>query len=89
MRELQHSIERAVILCNGNDLEIRDFQISYSYDQSQPLQFDHLDLDRIEKWAIETCLGKHDGHVTRAASELGITRGAFYRRIEKYEIKKY
>jgi transcriptional regulator with PAS, ATPase and Fis domain len=53
------------------------------------LQFDHLDLDRIEKWAIETCLGKHDGHVTRAASELGITRGALYRRIEKYEIKKY
>jgi DNA-binding NtrC family response regulator len=89
VRELQHSIERAVILCNGNDLEIRDFQISYSYDQSQPLQFDHLDLDRIEKWAIETCLGKHDGHVTRAASELGITRGALYRRIEKYEIKKY
>ncbi len=89
VRELQHSIERAVILCNGNDLEIRDFQISYSYDQSQPLQFDHLDLDRIEKWAIKTCLGKHDGHVTRAASELGITRGALYRRIEKYEIKKY
>ncbi len=89
VRELQHSIERAVILCNGNDLGIRDFQISYSYDQSQPLQFDHLDLDRIEKWAIETCLGKHDGHVTRAASELGITRGALYRRIEKHEIKKY
>jgi len=89
VRELQHSIERAVILCNGKDLEIRDFQISYSYDHSQQLQIDSLNLERIEKWAIENCLEKHDGHITNAALELGITRGALYRRFDKHEIKKY
>lgn len=89
VRELQHSIERAVILCNGKDLEIRDFQISYSYDHSEKLQIDSLNLERIEKWAIENCLEKHDGHITKAALELGITRGALYRRFDKHEIKKY
>jgi len=89
VRELQHSIERAVILCNGKDLEIRDFQISYSYDHSEKLQIDSLNLERIEKWVIESCLEKHDGHITKAALELGITRGALYRRFDKHEIKKY
>jgi two-component system response regulator HydG len=89
VRELQHSIERAVILCNGKDLEIRDFQITYSHDHSEQMHIHSLNLERIEKWAIESCLEKHEGHITKAALELGITRGALYRRFDKHEIKKY
>jgi len=89
VRELQHSIERAVILCSNKDLRIRDFQFRQSLDETQALQFDNLNLNMIEKWAVESCLEKHQGHITKAAQELGITRGALYRRFDKHEIKKY
>ncbi len=89
IRELQHSIERAVILCNKTDLISEDFQFRNSLGNNEQMQFDDFNLDRIEKWAIENCLEKHNGHITKAAEELGLTRGALYRRLEKYEIKKY
>ena len=89
VRELQHSIERAVILSNNKDLSTLDFQFRNTNDETEKLQFDNFDLDKIEKWAIESCLIKHKGHITKAAQELGLTRGALYRRFEKYEIKKY
>ena len=58
-------------------------------DDSVQLSFDEYNLYQPEKWAIETCMNKHDGHITRTAAELGLTRGALYRRFEKYDIKKY
>jgi DNA-binding NtrC family response regulator len=89
IRELQHSIERAVILCNGRDLKIKDFNFRASMDESVQPSIEDYNLDLLEKWAIETCLNKHDGNITRTADELGLTRGALYRRFEKYDIKKY
>jgi len=89
VRELQHSIERAVILCSSRDLKIKDFNFRASVDESVQLSFEEYNLDQLEKWAIETCLNKHGGHITHTADELGLTRGALYRRFEKYDIKKY
>jgi DNA-binding NtrC family response regulator len=89
IRELQHSIERAVILCSSRDLNIRDFNFRASPEDTLQLSFEEFNLDQLEKWAIENCLQKHDGHITRAAEELGLTRGALYRRFEKHDIKKY
>ncbi len=89
VRELQHSIERAIILSNSKDLSIIDFQFRNSINETGQLEFKHFNLDHIEKWAIESCLEKYNGHITKAAEELGLTRGALYRRFEKYEIKKY
>jgi len=89
VRELQHSIERAVIMCSGRDLATHDFPFRNTNDDMPQLHFDRLNLKMIEKWAIESCLEKHEGHITKAAAELGITRGALYRRFDKYEIKKY
>jgi two-component system response regulator HydG len=89
VRELQHAIERAVILCSNKDLRIQDFQFRQSMTETQALQFDNFNLNMIEKWAVENCLDKYQGHVTKAAEELGITRGALYRRFDKHEIKKY
>jgi DNA-binding NtrC family response regulator len=89
VRELQHSIERAVILCSSRDLRIKDFNLRAAADDPVQLSFDNYNLDQLEKWAIETCLNKHEGHITRTAAELGLTRGALYRRFEKHDIKKY
>jgi two-component system response regulator HydG len=89
VRELQHSIERAVILCSGRELTIKDFNFRFSVDESVLPAIGDYNLDQLEKWAIVTCLDKHKGNITHAAAELGLTRGALYRRFEKYDIKKY
>jgi two-component system response regulator HydG len=83
VRELQHAIERAVIMSDGRSLKAADFLfLKGSEQEDQP--GDEFNLDHLERWAIRNCLKKHGGNVTRAATELGLTRGALYRRMEKY-----
>ena len=85
VRELQHTIERAIILSNDNTFKSSDFDFLEGKEvKGNP--FENYSLENIEKWAISNCLKKHAGNISRAASELGLTRGALYRRLEKYAI---
>ncbi len=83
IRELQHSIERAVILTDGNKLTIQDFMLSNIHSKNE-LDTDSLNLEQMERQFISKALEKHQGNVTRAAKELGIDRLALYRRMQKY-----
>jgi len=83
VRELSHTIERVVILSDGDALRSADFLFPES-EKPQGFPLDDYNLDNLELWAINECLRKHQGNVSKAASELGITRGALYRRFEKY-----
>lgn len=85
VRELEHSIERAIILCDKEQLGTNEFELSKANNSSMELET--YNLEQLEKWAVEKCLQKHGGNITRAAEELGLTRGAMYRRLEKYEIQ--
>ena len=85
IRELQHALERAVIMSDGNILKTSDFQF-LSFEEPAGQRGDDYNLMDLEKWAISNSLKKHGGNVTRAANELGLTRGALYRRIEKHGI---
>jgi len=85
VRELQHSIERAIILCNDSILKSSDFDFLEGK-AAKEHPFEDYNLDNLEKWAVSNCIKKHTGNVSRAAKELGLTRGALYRRIEKYGI---
>jgi DNA-binding NtrC family response regulator len=83
VRELQHAIERAVIMSDSGSLKASDFLFLTGEEQEeQPGQ--NFNLDNLEKWAIRSCLKKYGGNVTKTAAELGLTRGALYRRMEKY-----
>ncbi len=84
IREFQHSIERAVILSDGKMMVTKDFEF-LSKNKKEEIPFDKYNLENLEKWAVLNCLEKHGGNVTKAAVELGLTRGALYRRIEKYD----
>jgi DNA-binding NtrC family response regulator len=86
IRELQHSIERAVILSNSSVLQPEDFNFSSSSgkDNEQPLNLDQFNLDEVEKLLIRKVLKKYNGNITQAASELGLTRSSLYRRLEKH-----
>ena len=83
VRELQHAIERAVIMSDGKNLKTSDFQFISGDGSSEPAMED-FNLDNLEAWAVRNCLRKYGGNVSKTAVELGLTRGALYRRMEKY-----
>lgn len=85
VRELQHAVERAVILSEQQQLTLEDFGIA-RHQQSGELIFDHLNLEKLEAWAIRKAVEKHKGNISHAAQELGLSRGAMYRRMERYGV---
>jgi DNA-binding NtrC family response regulator len=84
IRELQHAIERAIILSDSSNLESSDFLFSPIDEQTEGMFFESFNLDHIEKTVIEQTLKKHGGNVSNAAKELGLTRTSLYRRMEKF-----
>lgn len=85
IRELQHAIERAVILSEGENLSISDFLFPPSEGNNlDQASLESYNLEEIEQWAIRKVLAKHGGNISRAAEELGLTRATLYRRMEKF-----
>ncbi len=82
IRELQHSIERAVIMTDSSSLQESDFLFSRPVSSSASLET--LNLDEVEKAAIVKALNLYSGNISKAADELGLTRASLYRRMEKY-----
>lgn len=87
IRELQHAVERAVILSDANILEPHDFFMDEDGDKDT-VDFtpDNMNLSEVEKILIRKVIDKHGGNISRAAKELGLTRASLYRRIEKHGI---
>lgn len=85
VRELQHAIERAVILCDSSQLKPENFTLQLSPTRKKAEQ-EELNLNVLEKEAIERAIRRAEGNVTRAAELLGITRFALYRKLEKLGI---
>ncbi len=89
VRALRHAVERAIILTASEVLEPADLQLDYS--ESSRVQGNNiaivptiLNLDHLEKVTIQKVLRKHGFNISRAASELGLTRASLYRRMEKH-----
>lgn len=87
IRELQHSIERAVIMSTDSILQPEDFSLSNNHStEENNVMLDRFHLEEVEKILIRKVLKKVDGNITLAANELGLTRSSLYRRLEKYGI---
>ena len=84
IRELQHGIERAVIMTDSATLQESDFLLSRTVSSNS--NSNTLNLDEVEKTAIVKALNMHNGNISKAADELGLTRASLYRRMEKYGI---
>jgi len=86
VRELQHAVERAVIMSRDNILQPEDF----FFNNNQPVRdkddinLEQFNLEDVERILIRKVLAKHNGNITHAAQELGLTRSSLYRRLEKY-----
>jgi DNA-binding NtrC family response regulator len=85
IRELQHAVERAVILNQGKVIEGVEFFISGTV-ANQKKGDQPLTLDDMEKQFIQQSLNNHEGNVSNTARTLGMTRTALYRRMRKHGI---
>ncbi|QJD98191.1 sigma-54-dependent Fis family transcriptional regulator [Mucilaginibacter robiniae] len=88
VRELQYTIERAVIMAEDATLQPDDliFSSLENHVVATEPETDNVPLSQMEKNAILKVIDKHSGNITRAAKELGLTRTALYRRLNKYDI---
>ena len=84
VRELQHAVERAVIMSEGERLTAADFPLTAAPPPGESLALDSYNLEEVEREVIARVLRRHQGNVSRAARELGLTRTALYRRMEKH-----
>jgi DNA-binding NtrC family response regulator len=85
VRALRHAAERAVIMADGDFYRIEDFPLpSRPGGPAVPVVAESLNLDQFEKQMIERALRMHHFNISLAAAELGLSRGALYRRMEKH-----
>jgi DNA-binding NtrC family response regulator len=86
VRELDHAVERGVLLSQGplvraSDLGLRPPALSAA------ARLEEMNLDDVERYLIQRTLARHDGNVSKAAHDLGLSRSAMYRRLQKYGLE--
>ncbi len=88
VREIQHTIERGVIMSDDHEIKPSDFNLSTQNPESKDYsnEYDNLNLQDIEKLLVQKALDKYEGNISKAAKELGLTRAALYRRLEKFNL---
>ena len=84
IRELQHTIERVIIMNDSQELLPEDFYFSVQDIKEDDLKLNNFDLEEAEKLLIIKAVSKYNGNLTKAAKDLGLTRASLYRRLEKY-----
>ncbi|MEO1049646.1 MAG: sigma-54 dependent transcriptional regulator [Bacteroidota bacterium] len=84
IRELQHAIERAIIMSDGDKLTLEDFFFLTNQTDSNDISSDNFNLEEVEKAVIQKAVNMHAGNISKAAKELGLTRASLYRRLEKH-----
>ncbi len=82
VRELDHVIERAVLMAQGSQLKANDLGLTTISDGSPRLE--EMSLEEVEAFLIKKALARHDGNARKAAESLGLSRSAFYRRLQHY-----
>jgi len=88
VRQIQHTIERGVIMADNHEIKPADFNLTIIPKGKNTLsdKYDNLNLQEIEKLLVQKAIDKHEGNISKAAKELGLTRAALYRRLEKFNL---
>ncbi|AUC83988.1 sigma-54-dependent Fis family transcriptional regulator [Polaribacter sp. ALD11] len=84
IREIEHIVERAVIITDNPKIEVSD--LHFSTKKIDVNLGGSLNLEDSEKILIQQAIQKHQGNISRAAKDLGLTRAALYRRLEKHQL---
>ena len=83
IRELNHAIERAVLMANGTTVKASDLGLQPIPGEARPLE--DMSMEEVEAFLVNKALRRFEGNVSKAAGALGLSRSAFYRRMEKYQ----
>lgn len=84
IRELQHTIEKAIILCEGDTIRPKDIFVKQSWNPQ--LSATVPNLEEVERQAIETAIRQNDGNLTATAEQLGISRQTLYNKIKRFKL---
>jgi DNA-binding NtrC family response regulator len=89
VRELDHTIERAVLLASGTQIKVSDLGLipTASTEDGGAINgpsIDDMSLEDVEKYLIQRTLKRNGGNATKTASDLGLSRSAFYRRLQRF-----
>jgi DNA-binding NtrC family response regulator len=82
VRELDHVIERAVLMARGSHLKAADLGLTSGGGESKTLE--DMSLEEVEAFLIKKALARNNGNARKAAESLGLSRSAFYRRLQQY-----
>ena len=82
VRELDHVIERAVLMTQGPQIKSNDLGLTSAAGESRSLE--DMTIEEVEAFLIKKALARHDGNARKAAEALGLSRSAFYRRLQQY-----
>lgn len=82
IRELDHTVERAVLLASGDTVRPGDLSLRAAGEGAAKLE--DMSLEDVERILIQKALAKHQGNVSVAAKALGLSRSALYRRLERH-----
>ena len=82
IRELDHCVERAVLMCKQKSIESANLGLAGSAQAQSSL--DDMSLEEVEKYFIQRTLTRHKGNASEAAKTLGLSRSAFYRRLQRF-----
>ncbi len=86
IRELQHTVEKAVILCEKTQIEADDLLLTRSTVGGSALKLQKMSLEELEFHAIESAMRDYGGNISDAASKLGITRQTLYNKLKKHNL---
>jgi DNA-binding NtrC family response regulator len=84
VRELNHVIERSVLLAQDNLVRLTDLALRTA--REGPTRLEDMSLEDVEAFLIKKALARYDGNVSHAASALGLSRSALYRRLQRYNL---
>jgi DNA-binding NtrC family response regulator len=82
VRELDHVIERAVLMSRGSQIKANDLGLTTAAGDSRSLE--EMSLEEVEAFLIKKALARNNGNARKAAEALGLSRSAFYRRLQQY-----
>jgi DNA-binding NtrC family response regulator len=83
VRELDHAVERGVLMAQGKVVRAPDLGLNAS--NTTP-RLEDMSLEEVEAFLIKKTLARCDGNARQAAEQLGLSRSAFYRRLERYKL---
>ena len=83
VRELEHTLERAVLMCHTDEIQVSDLGLNVQQ-RPQGLNLEELSIEEVEGILVRKALQRFHGNVSQAAEALGLSRGALYRRMERY-----